>query len=64
VPWEHYVPVRADMADLEEKIDWVRTNYREAEAIARNGQALARSMTLETETAVGVELITRNWNRL
>jgi hypothetical protein len=62
VPWKHYVPVSADIADLEEKIDWVRTNDREAEAIARNGQALARSMTLETETAVGVELITRNWN--
>lgn len=62
VPWEHFVPVRADMSDLAEKIDWVRSNDQEAEAIARRGQALARSMTLETETAAGVDTITRYWN--
>src|SRR5690606_24236830 len=62
VPWEHFVPVRADMSDLAEKIDWVRSNDQEAEAIARRGQALARSTTLETETAAGVDIITGYWN--
>lgn len=61
VPWEHFVPVRADMSDLLEKIDWVRTNDAEASAIAARGQALARSMTLESETAHAVRLIEANW---
>ena len=25
-PWVHYVPVRADLSDLEEKIEWARAN--------------------------------------
>lgn len=61
-PWEHYVPVRADMSDLAEKIDWVRSNDGEAQAIAQRGQALARSMTLQSETDVGADIITKNWN--
>lgn len=64
VPWEHYVPVSADMSDLAEKIDWVRSHDKEAATIAKNGQALARSMTLASETAVGADLITGNWNGL
>lgn len=61
IPWEHYVPVRADMSDLIEKLDWARTNDGEAQAIAARGQQLARTMTLASETAAGVELITKHW---
>lgn len=48
-PWEHYVPVKADMSDLAEKIDWARSNVREAEEIAMRGQAFARTMTFDGE---------------
>ena len=61
VPWEHYVPVAADMSDIVERIDWVRSHDREAEAIALRGQALVRSMTLASETAIGARIITENW---
>ncbi|MFZ2102205.1 MAG: glycosyl transferase family 90 [Oricola sp.] len=57
-PWEHFVPVKSDMSDLAQKIDWVRAHPSEAEAIARNGQAFARSMTFESETARAVAIIT------
>ena len=57
-PWEHFVPVQGDMTDLAEKVDWVRNHDREAEEIARRGQSLARSMTLEGETAEAVRIIT------
>jgi hypothetical protein len=57
-PWEHFVPVKADMSDLAEKIDWARSNDARAEEIARNGQAFARTMTFESETKAAVELIT------
>ena len=57
-PWVHYVPVAADMRDLGEKLDWARRHDQEAEEIARNGQRLARSMTLESETRHAVDTIT------
>lgn len=61
VPWEHYVPVAADMSDVRERIDWVRSHDQQAAAIARAGQALVRSMTLQSETQKGAELIARHW---
>ena len=56
-PWEHFVPVRADMSDLIEKIDWARSHDAEAKAIASNGQAFARSMTFESEMEWAVRAI-------
>ncbi len=57
-PWEHFVPVRADMGDLEKKIDWARANPVKAREIAGNGQTFARSMTFDSETAHAVKAIT------
>ena len=48
-PWEHYVPVSADLHDLEERISWVLANDASAEAIGKDGQKLAQAMTFETE---------------
>lgn len=56
-PWEHFVPVRSDMGDLVEKIEWARSNDAQAREIAANGQSFARSMTLETETRHAVAAI-------
>jgi preprotein translocase SecE subunit len=56
-PWEHFVPVKADMTDLVEKIDWARSHDAEARRIAENGQAFARSMTFEGETEWAVNAI-------
>ena len=50
-PWVHYVPMRADMADLIEKIEWCRAHTEECRAIAKAGQAFALSRTVETEIA-------------
>jgi hypothetical protein len=59
VPWRHYVPVRPDMADLVEKVEWCRGHPDRCEAIAAEGQALAMSMTFEREVARGVETVSR-----
>lgn len=59
-PYEHYVPVRADMADLAEKIDWVRSNDAQAKEIAAHGQAFARTLTFETQTRRAAEIIEQN----
>jgi hypothetical protein len=55
--WEHYVPVKADFSDLLEKIDWVRTNEARSREIAAAGQAFARTMTIESETAFALAAI-------
>jgi hypothetical protein len=61
--WEHYVPVLADMSDLNERIDWARSNEGRAKEIAQNGQAFARSMTFESETAYAVNAMTERQGR-
>lgn len=47
VPWLNYVPVRADLSDLAEIIDWVRTHDAQVAEIAAWGRQLASSITLE-----------------
>lgn len=42
-PWEHYIPIRADLEDLLEKIQWARDHDEEARVIAQKGQQFARS---------------------
>ena len=61
-PWEHFVPVRSDMSDLIEKIEWARSHDSEARQIAENGQAFARTMTLESETPYAVAAICKAQN--
>ncbi len=57
VPWENYVPVKADMSDLLEKIAWLRAHDDAAERIGRAGQALAQSMTIESELRAATGII-------
>jgi hypothetical protein len=51
VPWRHYVPVRDDMADLVEKIEWCRSHDGECAEIARAGSAFAHAMSVDGEIA-------------
>lgn len=57
VAWEHFVPIRADLADLAERVDWVRTHPEKARDIATRGQELAREMTFESECKLAAEAI-------
>uniref|UniRef100_A0A1A8ICF7 KDEL (Lys-Asp-Glu-Leu) containing 1 n=1 Tax=Nothobranchius kuhntae TaxID=321403 RepID=A0A1A8ICF7_NOTKU len=42
-PWEHYIPIKADLGDLLEKIRWAQDHDEEAKKIALAGQRFARS---------------------
>jgi hypothetical protein len=47
-PWVHYVPVRADLSDLVDRIEWCRRNDRQAQGIAEAArQVYDRIMTPE-----------------
>lgn len=41
VPWKHYIPVKNDLSDLLEKIQWAKTHDAEAKMIAQNGRTFA-----------------------
>ena len=43
VPFTHYVPVKEDMSDLMQRLDWADANPAEAAAIATNAQRFART---------------------
>ena len=36
IPWKHFVPVKADLSDLVEKVRWCKENDESCEAIAAN----------------------------
>ncbi|KAI8616439.1 glycosyl transferase family 90-domain-containing protein [Chytriomyces sp. MP71] len=40
VPWVHYVPVRLDLSDLEEKVQWLMEHDEEAREISLNARTL------------------------
>lgn len=56
-PWQHYVPVRADMSDLVSKIEWLIGHDKEAEKIGQNARDLAYSIEYETELETAVETV-------
>lgn len=56
-PWIHFVPIRNDLSDLHEKLDWCFSNDREAEEIGRQGQALALAHTFDRGLAIGRKAI-------
>jgi Glycosyl transferase family 90 len=61
-PFEHFVPVRADLADLIEKIEWARSHQNEAQEIAAAGQRFAMALDFEAGKRDAVEIISANWD--
>lgn len=57
-PWYNYIPVATDMADLIEKIRWLRAHDDTAREIGNAGRALATSATLDAELESSVPVIT------
>jgi hypothetical protein len=60
-PWTHYVPVKANLSDLHEQIDWCRTNTEECKRIAAMGQAFAMARTYESELESGVRRLAKSF---
>ena len=47
IPWVHYIPVKADLSDLEETIDWLITHDYIAQQIAASGAAFAEALSFD-----------------
>lgn len=52
-PFIHYIPIKADLSDLEEKFDWAEANYKKATEIAENALNYAKQ-NLKTENAINL----------
>ena len=50
-PAEHFLPVRADFADLEQTLEWARAHDAEAERIAARARRFARTHLREVPVA-------------
>jgi hypothetical protein len=37
-PWENYIPLKEDLSDLKEIMEWVRKNVKKVKSIAENGK--------------------------
>lgn len=61
-PWVNYVPVKNDMSDLIEKIDWCCQNDEQAKNIGESGRKLALSMTFKSELAKANKIIEQALN--
>jgi Glycosyl transferase family 90 len=48
-PWEHYVPVKNDLSDLEEQVAWCLENGEQARQIATNGMKFAHGIVFGNE---------------
>ncbi|ELK38424.1 KDEL motif-containing protein 1 [Myotis davidii] len=42
-PWRHYIPVKSNLSDLLEKLNWAKDHDEEAKKIAKTGQEFARN---------------------
>jgi hypothetical protein len=58
-PWVHFVPVEADMSDLDDKADWVLADGERAEEIGRAAQAVTIAMTVPSEVTEAGKRVAR-----
>jgi hypothetical protein len=63
-PWVHYVPVRTDLADLEEKIDWLLANDDMANKIAQNAKTLMVKLGSKEQMECYTGLLMQEYGRL
>lgn len=56
-PWVHYVPLKNDLSDAEQKMQWVLDNPTEAKRIAYRGSLWIRDLLLHPQASTDDELI-------
>ncbi len=54
-PWIHYIPIEADLSDLDDIIAWLLTHDEDAQAIGAAGKAFALATTFESAIAEGAK---------
>jgi hypothetical protein len=56
-PWEHYVPVKNDLSDFEERVEWCLNNDQAAQDIAANALKFTNGIVFGSEMARAAEVV-------
>jgi hypothetical protein len=56
-PWEHYVPVKNDLSDFEERVEWCLNNDEAAQEIAANALRFTNGIVFGSEMARAAEVV-------
>ncbi len=57
--WVHYVPLRSDLDDLEERLDWCRANDDECQAIIANANGYVTRFRAPVEDEINRQVLSR-----
>ena len=63
-PWQHYVPIKEDLSDLVEKIEWARNNDEKARKIAENARQFAITYLLPDHVLCYHAAFLSKWSKL
>ncbi|KAF7308339.1 CAP10 domain-containing protein [Mycena chlorophos] len=63
-PFEHYIPVRPDLADLVERLEWAHTHEEEAKKIQEAGKEFAERIITDAQNDCYFFLVLLEWARL
>lgn len=63
-PFEHYIPLRQDISDLIEKIQWAKTHDREVQQIAQNAYKFAQDHLNYVDILYYVYLVLTEYSKL
>lgn len=44
IPWEHYIPIKMDLSDFREKLEWAKRNDEELRKIAERGMKRSKEV--------------------
>ena len=63
-PYEHYIPVKADLSDLVEKIHWAMDHEDEARLIQETGQLFTKQIMTDSQNDCYFAAVLLEWARL
>jgi hypothetical protein len=63
-PWVHFIPIRSDLSDLNDSVQWFAANQLKARDIAANGRELAVSIDMKSAVKASVFNLRRLCERM
>ncbi|KAJ7147536.1 glycosyl transferase family 90-domain-containing protein [Mycena crocata] len=63
-PYEHYIPVKPDLSDLIQKVQWAMTHDDEAHRIQETGRLFAQRVMTDSQNDCYFALLLLEWARL
>ncbi|KAF7309376.1 CAP10 domain-containing protein [Mycena indigotica] len=64
IPYEHFIPVRVDLSDLVEKVEWARNNDAEARRIQEAGRIFAEKILTDDQNDCYWFAVMMEWGAL